>query len=279
MAPGYGTTNNNNALADGTAHRVSSEEDPLLGKNKQTGLSRRLNKQLKQNVHKDWADLILLGGYVITGLLDSCSVSVWGSFVSMQTGNTIYLGVGLVDPMGSTRWLRSGISVAFFCIGSFFFARFHRYFSPKRRWVLIASTLLQMAMIVAAAIISMYDTTTELAWQWQVLVPLALVAFQSAGQAVISRAIQYNALTSVVLTSIYCDLFSDAKLFAGLTENAERNRRSAAPLLLLVGAMCGSLFAKSSVGIAGALWTAVALKALVCVAWYMWRAEPEADEA
>lgn len=101
--------------------------------------------------------------------------------------------------------------------------------------------------------------------------PIALVAFQSSGQAVASRALKYNALTSVVLTSIYCDLFSDADLFA--LHNVERNRRVAAPVLLLMGAIFGGLLAKSELGTAGVLWIAAGLKFLVVITWVVWRAE------
>jgi len=38
------------------------------------------------DIKRDWADVVLILCYVITGLLDSASISVWGSFVSMQTG-------------------------------------------------------------------------------------------------------------------------------------------------------------------------------------------------
>jgi hypothetical protein len=41
---------------------------------------------MNANVSKNWADLVLLYGYIITGLLDSSATMVWGSFVSMQTG-------------------------------------------------------------------------------------------------------------------------------------------------------------------------------------------------
>ena len=108
---------------------------------------------------------------------------------------------------------------------------------------------------------------------WNVLVPIALVAFQSCGQAVASRALKYNALTSVVLTSIYCDLFSDAELFAAISRNAERNRRMGAPILLLIGALAGGAIAKSSLGTAGALWIAAGLKLLMVCAWALWPAQ------
>lgn len=112
---------------------------------------------------------------------------------------------------------------------------------------------------------------------WDVLVPIALVAFQACGQAVASRALGYNALTSVVLTSIYCDLFSDPRLFK--LDNPERNRRLGAPLMLLLGVVSGGLFARSSVGIVGALWTASLLKLMIVFVWIVWPGEEEADHS
>lgn len=65
------------------------EESPLLGQRKPpTGLTSRLSKHLTVDVSRDWADVVLILCYFSTGLLDSSSISVWGSFVSMQTGTT-----------------------------------------------------------------------------------------------------------------------------------------------------------------------------------------------
>jgi len=141
--------------------------------------------------------------------------------------------------------------------------------------VLIASYSFQLFCIAVAALIVTLGNKPPGGLNWQVLVPIAVVAFQSSGQAVTSRALQYAGLTSVVLTSNYCDLFSDAKLFG--VSNVERNRRIAAPALLLLGAVFGGLWAHTSVGLAGALWTAVALKAMAVVAWVFWKAEADAE--
>ena len=189
------------------------------------------------------------------------------------TGNTVYLGLGLTQPSAGIRWVKALTSIAFFGLGSFFFARFHRILSPRRRWVLVASYALQLFFTALAAVIVTVGKDSTNGLHWQVLVPLASVAFQASGQAVTSRVLQYGGLTSVVLTSNYCDLFSDPKLFS--LKNVERNRRVAAPVLLLLGAICGGLWAHSSVGMRGALWTAVALKGLVVVAWLFWAADPE----
>lgn len=164
-----------------------------------------------------------------------------------------------------------------FCVGSFFFSRLHRAFSPSpsRKWVLCVSFAIQTLFIAAAASIVTWgprDTGEDEA-SWHVLAPIGLVAFQSCGQAVASRALKYNALTSVVLTSIYCDLFSDSELFAGIARNAERNRRLAAPILLFTGALAGGAIAKSALGTSGALWIAVLLKLLMVCAWACWPEE------
>lgn len=195
--------------------------------------------------------------------------------ILLYLGNTVYLGLGLTA--GTNRWKKSGISILAFCLGSFAFSRFHRKFSPspKQRWVLCLSFTLQMIFIIAAAIILTIRPTDGASDEvpWNAIVPIALIAFQSCGQAVVSRALRYNALTSVVLTSIYCDLFSDAALFEGICVNAERNRRLAAPILLVIGAICGGAISNSSLGAAGVLWISALLKLGFSVIWLVWPSE------
>lgn len=234
----------------------------------------RWRRHLSSDIDRTNADVILIICYLITGLLDSSSISIWGSFVSMQTGNTVYTGLGLAAPHESTRWIKSGTSLLAFCLGSFLFSRFHRLFrSPKLRWVLCVSFAVQLAFCVAAAaVVTVAGKPKDSeAIEWHVLLPIALLAFQSCGQAVTSRAIKYNALTSVVLTSIYCDLFSDQELFK--LHNRERNQRVGAPLFLFLGALFGGFFAHTDFGVAGALWMATGLKLVVIVLWLIWPAE------
>ncbi|KAI1433310.1 hypothetical protein GGR50DRAFT_669520 [Xylaria sp. CBS 124048] len=273
---GYGSLNGRSHNTTAPSSAIPDEESPLLPGDRSSALKQRWRHGLTADIRRDWTDLVLLVCYIITGLLDSAAISTWGSFVSMQTGNTIYLGLGLASPSTSTRWLKSGTSIAFFCLGSIFFSSFHRAFSPKRRWVLCASFLVQTAIIVAAAAILQFapmPDNPQASIGWTELVPIALIAFQSCGQAVTSRAVKHNALTSVVLTSIYLDLFSDVELFA--VRNVERNRRVAAPLLLLAGAVLGGTLAQSSAGFASALWISAALKLGLVAAWFVWPAETE----
>ncbi|KAH8676103.1 hypothetical protein BX600DRAFT_508282 [Xylariales sp. PMI_506] len=274
MAPenGYGAIASSAPSDSVTTRSGADEEQALLGQPRSKAGWR---ERLMVEIHRDWADVILLLCYIITGLLDSASISTWGSFVSMQTGNTVYIGLGLAAPSESKRWIKSGISLISFCVGSFCFSRFHRHFMPSRRWVMCASFLLQMALIIGAASILTWVPRSANELSWTNLVPIALVAFQSCGQAVVSRALKYNALTSVVLTSIYCDLFSDAELFS--LHNTERNRRIGAPVLLLFGAVMGGFLAHTSVGTAGTLWIAAMLKLCVAFVWYIWPAAEQSS--
>ncbi|KAL2268807.1 hypothetical protein VTJ83DRAFT_3653 [Remersonia thermophila] len=240
-------------------------------------------------------------------LFTAARSSKWSLTSLCVLGNTVYIGVGLSSPTTSTRWIKSLVSLLSFCLGAFFFSRFHRRFSPARRWVLIASFSIQLLLTAAAAAMVTganlsFLHRSDLGSQdqdannpfgviddrlsWDVLVPIALVAFQSCGQAVASRALKYPALTSVVLTSVYCDLFSDPALFVGLLPfrreegggNPDRNRRAAAPVSLLLGAFAGGWLVRGPLGMAAALWTAAGVKAVVVGAWVVWPGVVEAGE-
>ena len=106
--------------------------------------------------------------------------------------------------------------------------------------------------------------------QWDQLIPIALLSFQSAGQIVTSRAMNINEVPTVVITSLLCDLFSDPKLLAPLTANIKRNRRIAGFLLLLVGAIVSGWISKATGKVEPVLWIAGGMKLGMFLAWTFW---------
>jgi len=72
------------AIATGTSDNDDGVEDVRGGKRQTIAFP----PSLRKNINRDHGDIILLVCYFITGLLDSASISKWGSFVSMQTGVT-----------------------------------------------------------------------------------------------------------------------------------------------------------------------------------------------
>lgn len=91
---GYGTNGRNGgvrATLSNHVRNVADEAQPLLNGDGGSSASpkslvNRLNKAARTEIKRDWADVVLIFCYIITGLLDSASISIWGSFVSMQTG-------------------------------------------------------------------------------------------------------------------------------------------------------------------------------------------------
>lgn len=107
--------------------------------------------------------------------------------------------------------------------------------------------------------------------QWDQEVPIVLLSLQSAGQIVASRALGFNEIPTVVITSLLCDLMSDPKLF--LLRNEKRDRRVIAFVLTLVGAIVGGWVTKATGQIGPVLWLAAGIKFIVAFAWGFWKAE------
>jgi hypothetical protein len=171
------------------------------------------------------------------------------------------------------------VSIGFFAFGALCFSTFHRTCTPLRRWVFITTFLFQAICIIIATIFVSLDIIDKTSLRWPNVLSVALLSFQAAGSAVASRQLQYNELPTVVLTSVYCDLMSDPLLFtAPITQDAKRNRRAVAVVVCLCGAICGGLFANSSVGLAGALWVSAGLKIIVAITWSLWAPANDALE-
>lgn len=106
---------------------------------------------------------------------------------------------------------------------------------------------------------------------WAVQLIIALLAFQSSGQIVLSRTLGFNEIPTNVVTSLYCDLLSDRELFAPLAANVKRNRRVVAVVLLFGGGVAGGWLQRSSAGMPGALWIAGSVKTVIALAWLVWK--------
>lgn len=150
---------------------------------------------------------------------------------------------------------------------------------------MIISFLLQtLAIVIAAALVQTKivskkpeDPFASIHGHWSQLGPLALLAFQAAGQIVTSRKVELDALPTLVLTTALCDLVMDPHLFVGIEKNTLRNKRAAMIVSLILGAMTSGGIMKT-VGIADALWVACALKAAITIAWILWKKHVPLDD-
>jgi hypothetical protein len=108
---------------------------------------------------------------------------------------------------------------------------------------------------------------------WKELLPVAFLSFQAAGQIVNSRSLGVPEIPTVVITSLLCDLMSDAKLWAPIRENAKRNKRIGAFVLTLAGGIVGGWIFKASHTIEPALWVIAGIKMVITVSWLFWTPE------
>lgn len=226
----------------------------------------------------------------VSGLSDSVVFNAAGVFVSMQTGNTIFLALGAAHlPAAQPRlWLKAIVSIGSFQAGAFSFSQLRHFGGgAQTRVCLFLSGALQAALVLVTAALAQaqvvpafgdvrLSTSAESAARvadanaFVVLCPIALLAFNFGGQIYTSRVLGYGEVPTNVLTSLYCDLFSDPHLLAPLTTNAKRNRRIAAAVLTLVGGIVGGWLQRSAGGMAAALWIAAGIKVAIAAAWLAW---------
>ena len=252
----------------------------LLNTKSSRPLHKRIRDHLAEELATAWSDGMLILHCFVTGLLDSAVFNVWSCFVSMQTGNTIYVGLGFSSQPASQpyRWAKSGTAILSFLLGAFLFARLMRHLGPLRRSTITLTTLLQSVLIfVSAALASSplvpKDAGSLIPQNLIVLLPLALLSIQSGGQIFLSRVLGYGEVTSVVLTSAYCDLVIDEKVFKqGIRGNPKRNRRATSAVVMLAGAIAGGFLTMDG-EIARALWLAGAVKLAFVVVWMGWQGE------
>lgn len=193
-------------------------------------------------------------------------------------GNTIFVGLGASNqnprPYG---WARSLTSIGCFVAGCFLFARLNRIMGARRRGCLMLSFLTQASIIVITAGLvqggviasTIEDDQSRVTLQWEQEVPIVLLSLQSAGQIVASRALGFNEIPTVVITSLLCDLMSDPQLF--LMHNKKRDRRIIAFVLTLLGAVVGGWVTRATGQIAPILWLSAGIKLVVGVAWGFWK--------
>ncbi|KAK8008172.1 hypothetical protein PG991_010723 [Apiospora marii] len=239
---------------------------------------------LRDDIDLDYADIPICLCSLVSGLCDSTAFNASAVFVSMQTGNTIFLALGASSlPRGAPlMWLKALCSILAFLLGVLVFSQ-TRAVRPRAKRTLAASFLAQALLIWAAAALAQGGAapafgSLDLAEAMQrdgvldlrALGPIMLLAFQFGGQIVTTRLLGFNEVPTNVLTSVYCDLMSDPLLLAPWRANPKRNRRASAVVLMLVGGVCGGWLSRTRAGMGVALWVAGAVKFGIAVAWVAW---------
>ncbi|KAF7589372.1 hypothetical protein BBP40_004420 [Aspergillus hancockii] len=263
----------NGAWSTGASTNVS-----IAGMVEDTTLRSSLFRHFHDKIDTTHTDLILIICGFVSGLVDGLSFNAWGSFASMQTGNTVFIALGVSGQPAypAYLWAKSLIALTVFLTSNVLFIHASRFLGARRRSTLILSFGVQSAALLAAAILvqlGIIDPKPEdprAPIEWMQILPISLLSFQAGGQIVTSRVLGLDEIPTVVLTTLLCDLLVDPKLTEKV--NHKRNRRIGAFLALFLGAMTAGGLSKLT-EMSASLWFAFGLKFGIMAGWFVWKGE------
>ncbi|KAK4868807.1 hypothetical protein LT330_006415 [Penicillium expansum] len=256
-----------------TAVSVSGNQSP-----EDNTVCSTISRHFRADIDTTHTDIPLIICGFVGGLVDGLSFNAWGSFSSMQTGNTIFLALGASGQPANPAylWAKSLIALSVFLASNIIFIHMHRLLRPRRRSTMIISFAIQtIALLVAAILIELEIITPKpedprAPIEWMQVLAISLLAFQAGGQICATRVLALDEIPTVVVTAMLCDLLVDPKLTAKF--NPKRNRRIGAFLALFLGAMTAGGLSKTT-SMASSIWFAMGLKLAVTLGWVVWRRE------
>ena len=192
-----------------------------------------------------FAELELLLLTFSTGMQDATSFPDYRCFASNQTGNTVMLALSLTIPRAKTANLfvtpNIAVSLPLFLTGAYLTGQLGQCgrIVPNRlsRWWLLLLNAVQTAMVFAAAGLQ-YVYGVQLTGGVTLGV-IALLAFASGSQVVISRSLRMTEISTAMATAAYVDLLVDPALLRW-RNNRPRNRRAGFLLALVAGCFVGA---------------------------------------
>jgi len=211
---------------------------------------------------------LLIALTVVTGLVDALSYIRLGHvFVANMTGNVVFLGFAIGGASGLS-FPASLVAIALFLIGGVIGGRIGASLGDVRTRALRAATMLQLALVSAAAIVAAVAGVHAGASRYLMVV---LLATAMGTQNAIARRLAVPDLNTTVLTQTLTGIAADLRIAGG--SESRVGRRLLAVAAMLLGAIVGALLV-----VHVANWTslavAAALLAGVAVAAGTWAPEP-----
>lgn len=231
---------------------------------------------LTEDVREDvLVDIELLALSFATGIQDATTYPDYLCFASNQTGNTVFLTIGVAGLVGdSFNFSNIGISLGMFVAGGWIMGQTGNYFGVRKRLWLIISNVIQTSMVYAAMVIQ-YVLPIQSEGSVALGV-IALLAFSSGGQVAMGRSLKITEITTAMATAAYVDLVVDPNLVKLI--NRSRNRRLLFLLMLTAGCFAGA-YAHSAVNSAFAVLLSAVVKTLVTVAFFFNKSMLRNDQA
>ncbi|KAJ3552493.1 hypothetical protein NM688_g4122 [Phlebia brevispora] len=206
---------------------------------------------------------------------------MWPAF---HTGNVIQMAIAIgrlfYDPSFQLADKQAAVSLVAFVIGASFIRIGDRMGSSTRAWMCLG-TILQALCTMAAALCAWKCgellPATRADPGWSNILAFAAIGFISASlglQAIMAMRVKSPFGTTILVTTFWCDLAGDSKLFT--LRNPARDRRVVALFALFLGGfLTGSIIDK--IGAAGTLGVGTMIRVFMAVGWLFAPAKPTQD--
>ena len=213
--------------------------------------------------------LLLLTG--VTGLVDAVSYLKLGHvFVANMTGNVVFLGFAVADAADFSI-SASLVATAAFLAGALAGGAIGSRAGHHRARLLAIATSLQIALVGAALVVSLFGLDPEVAVVRYSLIGLLAIAMGL--QNATARRLGVPDLTTTVLTLTLTGLAADSTLAGG--KNPRPSRRLLATATMFFGAAVGAVLVLR-VSVAAVLALALALLVLSGIVSWRFRSSSEA---
>ncbi|KAK1225790.1 hypothetical protein PQX77_011256 [Marasmius sp. AFHP31] len=238
---------------------------------------------LKEDVDPVHCTAPLAAYCFMTGFLDCVCFSAIFVWCGFQTGNFIQLAVALArlfEGPSSTRDTTFHLadqqaltSLGAFCFGAFLGRYGDHVGTHKRHW-LFTGTFIQALLTMAAAVTIWRSgapgiATERAAPAWTTGLTFACLVFMSASlglQGIMGKRLNTQFTTTIVLTTVWVELFTDPSLFNLRQKIITRDHKLIAAFSLFIGAfVCRAILAE--VGPSGTLGIAVGFRCLIAISW------------
>ncbi|KAH9075559.1 hypothetical protein EDB83DRAFT_2350767 [Lactarius deliciosus] len=242
----------------------------------------RLREFLMTEIDPDGSTIPLVAYCFMTGWIDVVSFSAISVWCGFQTGNTIQLSVALARLFYSPSGQRDTsfhlvdkqalTSLTTFIFGALLGHIGDRIGAKTRIWLFLG-TILQSLLTMGAAIALWQSHQGSVAsgpnapWtKAGTYACLGLMSLSMGLQGIMGKRLNTQFATTVVLTTVWCELMGDPKLFV-LRPVTTRDHKILGIAALFVGGFCGRAILQS-IGSPASLGIATGLRILVALSWF-----------
>ncbi|KAL0566241.1 hypothetical protein V5O48_015773 [Marasmius crinis-equi] len=243
----------------------------------------RIVQYLKEDVDPVQCTGPLAGFCFMTGFIDAVCFSAIFVWCGFQTGNFIQLALALArlfegpvetrDTTFHKADQQALTSLGAFCFGAFI-GRYGDHIGSHTRLWLFSGTFLQALFTMAAAVTIWQSDAGGIADDrgdpaWTTGLTFACVVFMSASlglQGIMGKRLNTQFTTTIVLTTVWVELFTDPSLFNLRKKVITRDHKLIAAGSLFIGGFVSRAIL-AEVGPSGTLGIAVGFRCLIALSW------------